>query len=536
MATRRAIGPAAPVRTDAGPTARSAADGRLAAALAGAVAAATAIATGELIAGLLPGAPSLVVAIGTFVIDHQPPGAKDLVVNLFGSNDKLALNLLIVIVALGIAAGLGLVERTHRLVAEGGFAIFGLLALLAALGEPLIDPILAVLTAAIAVAVSVRVLRWLVGLTLPAQRSRPVATMPAWDRRAFLVRAGGLAVASFAVGAAGRRMLELRPGGESGTGQVPPLPAPAATVPPLPPQAQLAVPGITPLVVPNGDFYRIDTALIVPRVDPQPWRLHVDGMVDHELVFSYDDLRAMPQIQQYVTIACVSNKVGDHLVGNALWSGVRLKDVLARAGVQAGATQVVGRSVDDFTVGFPTEWALDPAREPMIALGMNGVPLPIEHGFPARLIVPGLYGYVSATKWLTEIQLTTLDAFDAYWVELGWAKQGPILTQSRIDVPRDGSTVPAGPVTIAGVAWAPDRGVSRVEVKVDDGPWQACVLSAAISKATWVQWELTWTADKGSHTIEVRATDGTGAVQTADVTPPAPDGARGHHTIQVTVG
>jgi DMSO/TMAO reductase YedYZ molybdopterin-dependent catalytic subunit len=360
--------------------------------------------------------------------------------------------------------------------------------------------------------------------------------MPDWDRRGFLIRAGGLAVGSIAVAAAGRRMLETRPGGESGTGTVPPLPHPDQTAPPLPANASLDVPGITPLVVPNDDFYRIDTALIVPRVDASTWRLKVDGMVDREVVLSYDDIRAMPQLEQYVTIACVSNKVGDHLVGNALWSGVRLREVLATAGVQQGATQIVGRSVDDFTVGFPTEWAMDPAREPMIALGMNGTPLPLEHGFPARLIVPGLYGYVSATKWLTEIELTTLEAFDAYWVPLGWAKEGPILTQSRIDVPRAGASLPASPVTIAGVAWAPDRGISRVEVSIDGGAWQPCTLSAAISKATWVQWELAWTPANGHHTIEVRATDGTGAVQTADVTPPAPDGARGHHTIEVDVG
>ncbi|HET7026742.1 MAG TPA: molybdopterin-dependent oxidoreductase, partial [Candidatus Limnocylindrales bacterium] len=333
-----------------------------------------------------------------------------------------------------------------------------------------------------------------------------------------------------------RRMLETRPGGASGTGTIPPLPAPSQTAAPLPAGAALSVPGITPLVVPNADFYRIDTALIVPRVDVTTWQLHVRGMVDREVAMTYEDLRAMPQLQQYVTIACVSNKVGDHLVGNALWSGVRLRDVLARAGVQHGATQLVGRSVDEFTVGFPTEWAMDPSREPMIAIGMNGQPLPLEHGFPARLIVPGLFGYVSATKWLAEIELTTLEAFDAYWVPLGWAKEGPILTQSRIDVPRSGASLPAGPVAIAGVAWAPDRGISNVELSIDGGPWQACTLSAAISKATWVQWQLAWTPAAGHHTIEVRATDGTGAVQTSDVTPPAPDGARGHHTIEVDVG
>jgi DMSO/TMAO reductase YedYZ molybdopterin-dependent catalytic subunit len=245
----------------------------------------------------------------------------------------------------------------------------------------------------------------------------------------------------------------------------------------------------------------------------------------------------MPQFEQYVTIACVSNRVGGSLVGNALWSGVDLRAVLDMAGVQPGADQIVGRSVDGFTVGFPTAWAMDPVRQPMIALGMNGVPLPIDHGFPARLIIPGLYGYVSATKWLSEIELTTWDGFDAYWVPLGWAKEAPILTQSRIDVPRAGSTLTAGTQTdIAGVAWAPDRGVSGVEVSIDGGDWQPAEMSVPLNDATWVQWRLRWTAaDPGGHEIRVRATDGEGVTQTAEVTAPAPDGARGYHTIEVRV-
>jgi DMSO/TMAO reductase YedYZ molybdopterin-dependent catalytic subunit len=209
--------------------------------------------------------------------------------------------------------------------------------------------------------------------------------------------------------------------------------------------------------------------------------------------------------------------------------------VLSTAGVRPEATQIVGRSVDGFTVGFPTAWAMDPARDPMVAIGMNDELLPAEHGYPARLIVPGLFGYVSATKWLAEIELTTWEAFDAYWVPLGWSKEGPILTQSRIDVPRNGAQVKAGPVAVAGVAWAPDRGVTKVEISVDQGPWQAATLSAPISKATWVQWRYDWNAPTGLHRLEVRATDGTGDVQTDQVTPPAPDGARGHHHVDVNV-
>jgi len=306
----------------------------------------------------------------------------------------------------------------------------------------------------------------------------------------------------------------------------------------LPPGADLGVRDLTPIVVPNEDFYRIDTALIVPNVDAASWRLRVHGLVDHEVSLTYADLAGMPLVEQYVTIACVSNEVGGNLVGNAKWTGVKLRDVLAMAGVQPTATQLVGRSADGWTAGMPTAWVMDPHREPLIALEMNDAPLPRAHGFPARLIVPGLYGYVSATKWLTELELTTLEAFDGYWIPLGWAKDGPILTQSRIDVPKSGRAVPAGRVAIAGVAWAPDRGVRRVEVGID-GAWQDATLATPISDTTWVQWLYAWdaaAAGPGSHTIQVRATDGTGAVQTAERTTPAPDGARGYHTIGVTVG
>ena len=284
--------------------------------------------------------------------------------------------------------------------------------------------------------------------------------------------------------------------------------------------------------MPNDRFYRIDTALLTPSVDTDGWTLRIHGLVDRETTLTWEQLIALPMFEQYVTISCVSNEVGGKLVGNAKWTGVRLRDVLDIAGVQSAATQLVGRSVDGFTAGMPTAWVMDPSREPMIALKMNDEPLPPIHGYPARLIVPGLYGYVSATKWLTELELTTLEAFDGYWVPLGWAKEAPILTQSRIDTPRGG--VKAGQVPIAGIAWAPDRGVSRVEVAID-GVWRDARLSTPISDATWVQWVTDWTATPGQHTIQVRATDGTGAVQTEQPSPPAPDGARGWHTIGVDV-
>jgi DMSO/TMAO reductase YedYZ molybdopterin-dependent catalytic subunit len=304
----------------------------------------------------------------------------------------------------------------------------------------------------------------------------------------------------------------------------------------LPGGAELGIDGLATIVTPNADFYRIDTALLVPRPDISTWRLRVTGLVDRPFELTYDELVAMTLHDQYVTIACVSNEVGGGLVGNALWTGVRLKDLLEQAGVQSDATQIVGRSVDGFTAGFPTVWALAEERESLVAVAMNGDPLPADHGYPARLIVPGLYGYVSATKWLEEIELTRLEDFDAYWVPLGWSKEAPILTQSRIDVPRDRARVSSGTVPIAGVAWAPDRGISGVEVQVDEGDWQTAELSTPISDATWVQFVHRWEATAGEHVIRVRATDGEGELQTDERTRPAPDGARGHHVIQVRVG
>ncbi|MGZ3641145.1 MAG: molybdopterin-dependent oxidoreductase [Candidatus Limnocylindrales bacterium] len=511
------------------------------AALAGMLGAAASIATGELIAGLVRGAPSLVTEIGTLVIGLQPPGAKDLVVSLFGTNDKLALNVLIVAVALLLAAGAGVLAARSFVNGVAAFGVAGLLALWAASRDPLVSLGHAALAAAVAVAVGLLVLWWLLRLAQPAPaaaRSRPRARgVPVhddeWTRRRFLIASAGTLGGVIVAGAVGRSLLEDQHlGGVVSTSR---LPAALQVVPPLTADQSLSRLGVTPLVVPSDQFYRIDTALLVPQVDVSNWHLEVKGMVDHPLTFTYDELLAMPLYEQYVTIACVSNRVGDKLVGNALWTGVRLKDVLARAGVQAGATQIVGRSVDDFTVGFPTAWAMAAERESLIAVGMNREALPAAHGFPARLIVPGLYGYVSATKWLSSIELTTREAVNGYWVPLGWAKDAPILTQSRIDLPVNGDDVAAGPYDVAGVAWAPDRGIRAVEVRIDDGPWQAARIGRPISKATWVQWLFTWTATAGSHAIEVRATDDTGEVQTDERTDPAPDGARGHHRISVNV-
>ncbi len=502
--------------------------------LAGAAAGAVALATSELLAGLV-GAPSLVVAAGTLAIDLQPPGAKDVVVSLFGTNDKAALIVLMVVVAMAVAAGAGVLAARRFRLGALVLVVFGVVAAGAAIRMPLVVPALALANAAVAVGAAILVLRALLR-RLPGWSIDPGATgiSAAWTRRRFLIASAGTLGGAAVAGGLGRILLDARH--VEGVVSTSRLPNPLLAVPPLGSDQAISLPGLTPLVVPNDAFYRIDTALLVPEVDVATWQLKVTGMVDHPAVLSYDELLAMPLFEQYVTISCVSNRVGGDLVSNALWTGVRLKDVLQAAGIQLGATQVVGRSVDGFTVGFPTSWAMAPEREPMIAVGMNREPLPANHGFPARLIVPGLYGYVSATKWLAEIQLTTREAVDGYWVPLGWAKDAPILTQSRIDVPASGGSVPAGQTTVGGVAWAPDRGVAKVEVRIDDGPWQAAGITRPISKATWVQWTLAWTATPGRHSIEVRATDDVGDVQTDQVSDPAPDGARGHHRIFVDAG
>jgi DMSO/TMAO reductase YedYZ molybdopterin-dependent catalytic subunit len=500
------------------------------AALAGAAAGTAAVGLNELIAGLLPGAPSFVVEVGAAVITLQPAGAKQFVVDLFGTADKLAFNLLIVAVAIIGSAVLGIVARTRFGLAALGFVGAGLGALVVSLLiDPLVQPVPAIASSVASIGAGVAVIRGLLG-----GRPPETAEMPSWSRRRFIGTSLAVAGVAVAGGVVGRWVGEqLR---VAAPVDVPPVPDPVNPLPELAAGTDLALPGLTPIVTPNPAFYRIDTSLLTPSVDAATWRLTVTGMVDRSLSFTYDDLLALPLYQQYVTIACVSNEVGGDLVGNALWTGARLREVLDMAGVQPGATQVVGRAFDGWTAGFPTEWVMTDEREALIAVAMNGEPLPAEHGFPARLIVPGLFGYVSATKWLTEIELTTWDGFDGYWVPLGWAKEGPILTQSRIDVPRSGSSVSPGEVAVAGVAWAPDRGVTQVEVQVDDGTWSPAELSVPISDATWVQWRYSWDASPGTHNIRVRATDGTGTVQDSHVTRPPPDGARGYHRIQVSVG
>jgi DMSO/TMAO reductase YedYZ molybdopterin-dependent catalytic subunit len=486
------------------------------------LAVAAALAVSELVAGLLASVPSLVEGIATFVIDNVPPAIKELAIELFGTADKLVLAIGIIVVALAIG---GLVGARSRVTRVAVFGAFGVVAALAAARSPQVDLAPALLNGAISAGAGI-------GTDAALRSGRPDQDP---SRRAFLAKAGGLTAFVLVAAAGGRYLAEKTRVMLARRDEVV-LPVPVDAVAPVAPAQQLAVEGISPIVTPNDVFYRIDTApLNPPQVDLAAWQVSVTGLVDREVTLSYTDLLDMELVERYVTISCVSNEVGGGLVGNARWLGVPLREILDRAGVGADAEQIVAESVDGFTVGFPVEAAYD-GREALLAVGMNGEPLPFEHGFPARLVVAGLYGYVSATKWLSQIRLTRWDEFDAYWIPRGWAKEAPVKTQSRIDTPRDGASIPTGARAIAGVAWAPTRDISRVEVNVDDAGWVEATLSEPLSESSWVQWNVPWDATSGRHRISVRATDGTGETQTAERTPVAPDGATGHHTITVDVG
>jgi len=512
------------------------------AALAGVLAVAAVFGVGELAAGILPGVPSPILAVSRLIVDLQPPGAKDLFVALFGAADKIALEVIIVVVALAVGAGVGRLAVGRPGTASvivAGFVGFGFVA---ALRDPAVQPALAVAAAGAQAVLGIELLRRLVVVaTAPPPTSEdetPPAQggMPDWRRRAFLRWSGVIAVGSVGAVAIGRSLFAQEQA-EPPADESIPEPVEPATLPDGADiaTADLRAAGLAPIVVPNDRFYRIDTAFVTPNLDRDDWRLKVTGLVEREVELTWDELVQLPIIEQHVTIACVSNEIGGGLVGNAAWTGVPLRTVLDMAGVRPEADQLVGLSLDSFSAGMPVAWVMDESRVPMIAIGMNGEPLPREHGYPARLIVPGLYGYVSATKWLTELRLTTFRDYQAFWIVRGWADKAPILTQSRIDVPRGGASLPAGPVAVAGVAWAPDRGVERVEVRVDEGDWLAARMSTPISDSTWVQWVYAWDATPGSHRLEVRATDGTGEPQTDRRTNPFPDGARGYHRVDVRV-
>lgn len=503
---------------------------RLRPAVAGLLAALTALALSELVAGLVAAVPSLVESVGGVVIDNVPPGVKDWAISTFGTADKPVLIFGIVITVAGLGALTGVLARGRFWVAAIVFVGFGLLGALAAKLDGA-DVSGATIGGLVAVVSGLGVLRWLYGrLEAGAAGGEGPSDV---SRRAFLAGAGAvLALAALSAGA-GRILVERAKRMVAGRDSVV-LPVPAEVAAAPPPAASFTVTELAPLITPNDEFYKIDTSLSTPQVDLSTWTLRVHGLVDRPYEIDFADLLDMEMVERYITLSCVSNEVGGRLVGNAKWLGVPLSQILDRARVATGAEQVVGRSVDGFTVGFPVSAVYD-GREALVAVGMNDEALPFDHGFPARLVVAGLYGYVSATKWLSDIELTTWDGFDAYWVPRGWSKEGPIKTQSRIDTPRNRALLGPEERAIAGVAWAPNIGIDRVEVQIDDEPWVEVELAAALDADTWRQWRAPWQPTPGEHQIRVRATDASGYTQTEELARPAPDGATGWHTIRVTV-
>ncbi|WP_433302845.1 molybdopterin-dependent oxidoreductase [Actinoplanes sp. CA-030573] len=504
-------------------------------AIAGVLAAGFGVAAAELLAAVTRPAAGPLVAVGGAVVDATPAAVKELAIRELGTHDKPALLTGIAVVVALVAAAAGALGRRRRWVIPAGAGLLGLAGVAAALSRPAsvpFDAVPALLAAAVAGLVLWSLTRpSLTGASSTFSSAGPTGTpapMRSLERRRFL-RAAAL-VAAGAVAAEGGATLVKRSRGDAAarSREAIRLPAAADPAPPLPA-------GVAPgFRTANTAFYRVDTALTVPRIDPDAWSLRVHGMVGRELRLSLADLLRRPLIERDVTLNCVSNEVGGPYVGTARWLGVPLAPLLREAGVAAAADQLVARSVDGMTIGTPVATALD-GRDTMLVVGMNGEPLPLEHGFPVRMLTPGLYGYAGACKWLTELELTRFDRFDAYWVKRGWAADGPVKTASRIDRPRPFDRLPAGRVTVAGVAWAQHRGIRAVEVSVDGGAWARAELLPVPSADTWVQWRYSWTATAGPHSISVRATDGTGAVQPAARATPFPSGATGRHTISVTV-
>ncbi|MEV4430125.1 molybdopterin-dependent oxidoreductase [Streptomyces sp. NPDC049602] len=524
-ATRTASEPRLePTRTD-----------RLLAALGGVVSAYVSLAVADLASFWVRPEAGPVVAVGGTVVDRTPAALKEWAIRSFGENDKTVLQLGILLLLTVLALGVGLLALRHPLLGSAAVAAFGVLGAVAAVTRPDSDSALDAVPSLVGAAAGALLLYVLISRLLTP---RPGTANP--DRRGFLIVAASTGLAATAAAAIARAAGSPVQENAASSRAALVLPRPDSPAPGVPVGARLDVPGLGPFVTPNRDFYRVDTALVVPKVNADDWRLRIHGSgVREERTLTLRQLMARPTVERDITLCCVSNEVGGTLVGNARWLGVPLAPLLREAGVRppsegGPADQLVARSVDGMTIGTPVEAVMD-GRDALLAFGMNGEPLPFTHGFPVRMVVPGLYGYVSACKWIESIELTTFDAYDAYWVPRGWAAQAPVKTQSRIDTPRPSARTAAGTVMVAGVAWAQHRGIRRVEVRIDDGPWQDARLAAQDTTDTWRQWVHPWAATPGHHTLTVRATDGTGTTQPEHRTGTMPDGAQGWHSVEVTV-
>lgn len=505
----------------------------------GIVSATATLGTAEVVSLFLGGIGNPILAVGSLLIDLAPPALKTIMIDLFDTADKFVLFILMGAVVVVFAVVAGIVESRRPPFGVVALGVVATVAILAAVTRADATP-MAALPTIVGAVVGIVVLRVLIDrlgawrLARPRPASAAFGTGTQFERRSFLTVAITIGVVSAAVGAGARFIsAAARVVGEVREGIR--LPSSATPGPEITPAASLDVPGISPFITPNDDFYRIDTALQVPSVDPATWTLRITGMVENDIEIGFDELLALPLQESIVTLACVSNEVGGSLIGNALWLGYPIRELLARAVPMSGADMLLSTSVDGFTASTPLDVLQDPGTDALLAVGMNGEPLPLDHGFPVRMVVPGLYGYVSATKWVTTLEVTRFADKMGYWTSRGWTARGPIKISSRIDTPRDGFGADAGRVMLAGVAWAQHTGISRVEVRIDDGPWQEAALAAAVTADSWLQWSYAWDAQPGFHEVTVRATDSDGLVQTPDEAPPAPDGSTGLHRIGIDI-
>ena len=508
--------------------------------LAGLLTGAVALGIAELTAAVTGPNGAPVTAVGETAINLTPVPVKEFAIAHFGTHDKAVLitGIVVMLAAFAVLIGVLAVRRlAYGLAALAVFAAVGVAAAVSQGGGLNVVPTLAgTAVAAVTLVLMVRAIR---GTARP-ETAGPVertglARGPGGkglERRRFLIVGAGAAALGVAAGGLGNALLGRFSVASSRAAVR--LPGPAVPEPAVPAGTDLRIPGLTPFMTSNASFYRVDTDLILPQVSPETWTLTIDGMVDRPVELTFAELLKMPLTEADITLVCVSNQVGGTYNGNATWLGVPLAGLLRRAGVQAGADQVLSAATDGMTISTPVAAIMD-GRNALLAVGMNGQPLPVAHGFPARMIVPGLYGYVSATKWVTKLTLTTFARQKAYWTQRGYSAQAPIKTESRIDVPKPLSQVKAGRITVAGVAWAPAKGIAKVEVSADNGPWQKATLAASGGIDTWRQWMWGWDARPGLHNLRVRATDNSGATQTPQRAYPVPNGASGWDSVVVTV-
>jgi DMSO/TMAO reductase YedYZ molybdopterin-dependent catalytic subunit len=508
--------------------------------LAGLLTGAVALGVAELTAAVTGPNGAPVIAVGETAINLTPVPVKEFAIAHFGTHDKAALvaGILMLLAAFAALIGVLAVRRlAYGLAALGVFAAVGVAAAVSqGSGLNVVPTLVGTAVAAATLVLMVRAIR---------ETARPETAGPVGgtglaggpggngvERRRFLIVGAGAAALGVAAGGLGYALLG-RFSVVSSRAAVR-LPRPAVPEAAVPAGTDLRIPGLTPFMTSNASFYRVDTDLVLPQVSPETWTLTIDGMVDRPVELTFAELLKMPLTQADITLVCVSNQVGGTYNGNASWLGVPLAGLLRRAGVRAGADQVLSAATDGMTISTPVAAIMD-GRNALLAVGMNGQPLPVAHGFPARMIVPGLYGYVSATKWVTKLTLTTFARQKAYWTQRGYSAQAPIKTESRIDVPEPLSQVKAGRITVAGVAWAPAKGIAKVEVSADNGPWQKATLAASGGIDTWRQWMWGWDARPGLHNLRVRATDNSGATQTPQRAYPVPNGASGWDSVVVTV-